>query len=149
MWEVTYSSEAMSQNMINQKLKKIVFIDDDAINNFLVQDQLDTCGYRGEAVFFEAAWEALRYLKNLKVQQVAPDLIFLDINMPIMNGFDFLDAFKELFRHKTMDAKIFMVSTSTNEWDIRRSEDSGLVAAYIEKPFSAKHLEKIVRQYFS
>lgn len=136
--------------MINKKLKKLVFIDDDDINNFLVQNQLERYGYDGEAVFFDAAPDALKYLGQLqdKLPDAIPDIIFLDIKMPEMDGFAFLEAFKSLQLNQRLSSKIFMVSSSTNELDIQRSKDSGIVSDCIEKPFSISHLESIVSQYF-
>ena len=138
------------QNLVC-KLKKIVFIDDDDINNFLVKDQLETYGFHGETVFFDAALDALDYLRKLQsdLPIESPDIIFLDIKMPFMDGFDFLEAFKELHLNLYLPSKIFMVSSSTNEQDIQRSKDSGIVVDCIEKPLSIAHLERIAELHFS
>ncbi len=98
-----------------------------------------------------AALDALDYLRKLQsdLPIESPDIIFLDIKMPFMDGFDFLEAFKELHLNLYLPSKIFMVSSSTNEQDIQRSKDSGIVVDCIEKPLSIAHLERIAELHFS
>lgn len=135
--------------MINTQIKSLVFIDDDEINNFLIQTSLQNHGYHGEVRFFDFAADALDYLRQIVEESrlPKPDFIFLDIKMPKMNGFEFLQAFKEKKLNTSLPSKIFMVSSSTNQKDRDESIRSGIVEAYIEKPLSVDTIEKIAEKH--
>ena len=93
--------------------------------------------------------EALEYLKSKKDdKEMLPDLIFLDINMPGMNGWDFLHEYEQLDIELQSRAIIIMLTSSDNVDDIARSKAWSFVSDYITKPLTNQLLSGIIKKYF-
>ena len=122
---------------------KVLIIDDDDVNNFLCKKIMELCDFSNDIHACKSAQEGIDYLKSIKDEQPDqyPDLLFLDINMPISNGWDFLDTYNNWTADTTKDTlKIFMLSSSVYEADIARAEEHPLVTKYITKPISKETL---------
>ena len=78
-----------------------------------------------------------------------PDLIFLDINMPAMNGWDFLDQYEKIEGLKDREIVLIMLSSSMYVDDINRAKTYPSVSDYITKPLTAAHLQQIVEKFFA
>nr|WP_321222116.1 response regulator [uncultured Psychroserpens sp.] len=88
-------------------------------------------------------------INNLKPIMLAgenlPDIILLDINMPIMDGWQFLDEFVKIESHKLIT--IYIVSSSIDPQDIKRAKKYQNISNYIVKPITIKKLKTIMRDY--
>lgn len=124
------------------RFEKIIFIDDDEITNFLMKESLKRQGFTGEAVFFETATDALSYLDKAE-NASQPDVIFLDIKMPGMDGFDFLDQLAAQGIDQKIKARVYMLSSSENATDMKKSQEYAIVKGFLHKPFTLESLEKI------
>ena len=91
---------------------------------------------------FAYANDALSFLRS--PGRSAVDVIFVDINMPRMNGFEFVDAYRDLYKELRGNAKVFIVSSSVDPKDHNRVRDDDTIAGYIEKPVSAGDLRDLV-----
>ena len=92
--------------------------------------------------------EALEYLKsNENRKDSHPELIFLDINMPYMNGWDFLQEYSQLDKEIQSKALIIMLSTSENPEDKIKAKAWSFVYDYITKPLTKEKLEDIIEKY--
>ena len=91
--------------------------------------------------------EAIHYLK--RDGQVPPELIFLDINMPRMNGWEFLEAYKDLSPAQKARVVIVMLTTSGNPEDRERAAHFSDVTGFETKPLSEEMLTAILREHFS
>lgn len=125
---------------------KVLIIDDDQINNFLCEKVMELCDFSKEVHTCESVQTGLDYLKELKINnpEQYPDLLFLDINMPVSTGWDFLEMYKDWVKDPVTDSlKIYMLSSSVYEEDINRAEKHPLVTQYITKPLSEVILKKL------
>lgn len=92
--------------------------------------------------------QALEIIKEFCQQGKCPELIFVDINMPVMDGFDFLQACREVEKQYHNDAIIIILTTSTNPKDIARMKEMG-ITEFMIKPLTEESLEEIVKKYFN
>lgn len=118
---------------------KILIIDDDAIVLFVQEKMLNRCGFSNNLFSFKEASAALAFLKDQPVEENF--LILLDINMPEMNGWDFLDALKEFSTSESI--KVIMVTSSIDQYDKRKADCYSNVIGFIEKPITADNCNKI------
>jgi CheY-like chemotaxis protein len=122
------------------KLRKILLVDDSAPFNFLsrtiIKQQIGDC-IVAEALNGQIA------LDYLKTNEDWPEVILLDINMPVMDGFQFLEAFEKLDRH-AQNPKIFMLSSSSREEDHKKSMKYENVSDFFDKPLTASHIQLIL-----
>lgn len=120
------------------KLASVLLVDDDEIANFIHQEFLKEENIADQVLTAQNGKEALQIISQGKLKSNGkPVLIFLDINMPVMNGHEFLDAFYQLDRKKTQPYRIVVLSSSSNAKDIEKAYQKG-AHEYINKP-----LEKI------
>ncbi len=90
--------------------------------------------------------EALEFLK--KESQIIPDLIFLDINMPKINGWEFLEQYKDLSPHQKVKIIVVMLTTSYNPKDLERAKQIEEVAGFNVKPLTHELLTEILQEHF-
>jgi CheY-like chemotaxis protein len=124
---------------------KILLIDDDKINNFLNRSVIEKhCGNECVVSEFMNPEEAFDFLKacSLTNHENCPDVIFLDINMPEMSGFEFLEKM-EAENVRLSNTKIFILSSSLDPNDIERSKSFLSVTDFISKPLDKAKIEKI------
>jgi CheY-like chemotaxis protein len=119
--------------------KTCLLIDDNYIDNFVTRKILEGGNFAEEIVVVRSASEAISSLQNGVVK---PDVIFLDVRMPIMGGFEFLDKFDKIDIDKT-GIKIFMLSSSLDPVDMRKSTDNKYITRFILKPLTLKALEEL------
>ena len=105
------------------------------LNSSLVEDVLD----------FAAADEALAHLKANP--ELRADVIFLDINMPKMNGFEFLDAAIQEFGEDFVEVVVAMITTSLNPADKDRAEAYEVVKEFINKPLTKDHVGRVATYF--
>ena len=127
-------------------IKLIAIVDDDEVHQFTLKKQIEFSGLSDEIIVFSDGEEVFKYFEsNLNNPERIPDVIFLDINMPIMDGWDFVSEFKRLKSSLTKEVSIFMVSSSIREEDIRRAKGILEISDYIVKPISSQTLFNLIQ----
>jgi response regulator of citrate/malate metabolism len=124
-----------------------MLIDDNKHDNFFHQRSIRKIDADSVIIVKESGGDALAYLKSKK--EPHSDLIFLDINMPGMNGWEFLEQYNLLDAELKSHATIIMLSTSDHPRDIAEAKKWGFVADYITKPLTEEKMQGIVDKYFS
>jgi len=132
--------------MTANKLTTVLAVDDDHTFNFLTEEIFQEAGIRCDLVFKPMVQEALDYLTD--TQNPIPELILLDINMPVLSGWDFLDVYRERSDNTRAKSLIVMLSTSVYEEDKQKAMTFPNVVEYVEKPLTGPLLERIMKQYF-
>ncbi|WP_109299146.1 response regulator [Aquimarina sp. AU474] len=122
-----------------------LLIDDDKATNFYNKKVLSRHDSFNEIRVVYSGKEALEYLIESKDgKNVKPNFIFLDLNMPAMNGWEFLVEFKKLNQEITAGIKIFIVTTSSDPNDINKAIENKLINDFINKPLSLGLLEDLL-----
>jgi response regulator RpfG family c-di-GMP phosphodiesterase len=126
--------------MDQSRYSTVMVIDDNKIDRMLLEHMLLSMNYAKEVMSFEEPKKALDYLRNKHIIKI-PEIIFLDLNLPIMNGYEFLNAFKYLPKEITSGIKVILVTSSSDERDIQKSSEYSRVIQYIIKPIKKIDLE--------
>jgi len=140
---------------MKKKLNCVLLIDDDEPTNFISSMLIEEAGCTEYVHVVQSGQAALNYL--LKCGQSAepdknfpiPDLIFLDINMPAMNGWEFLHKYNELNNKKKNEIVIIMLTTSLNPDDRLKAGETIEVSDFESKPLTKGKLNKVLRKYFN
>ena len=119
--------------------KTCLLIDDNYIDNFITRRILESSHFAEQIIVRESPAEAI---ESLREGSIKPDVIFLDIRMPVMNGFEFLREYDALLINKN-DTKIFMLSSSLDPMDMKQSLGNKYITQFIHKPLTLKVLEEI------
>jgi CheY-like chemotaxis protein len=128
---------------MNSSFNTVMLVDDNDTDNFISQKIIELTGFSKKIIVKNSGKSALEYLQtNESIAENLPELIFLDINMPIVDGFVFLfefERFSDLLKDK---CKIAILSSSDNKRDIERIVDNQYVIKYITKPLTEEALEE-------
>lgn len=128
----------------NFNFEKVMVVDDAEIDRFLAKKVLTKHAFAREVLPLESAVNALDYLAdNQENKDALPDLIFLDINMPRMNGFDFLEEYKKLPETVKKKCIIVMLSSSLLPEDRELALNNPYVCQFINKPLTADKLKDV------
>ena len=122
----------------------ICLIDDDEVYKFFMQKMLKIKKLAGAISSFPDGDEAFKFInENKKNPENLPDLIFLDINMPIMNGFQFMDEYTKISGEIDKKITIYMITSSIDPVDLAHSKKFPEITDFITKPVTMDVLEKI------
>lgn len=124
--------------MDRTRIDTVLLIDDDAFDQRIYKRVIERSRIVGRTVGFQLAEEALDWLR--REGPGAADVIFLDINMPRMNGFEFLEAAAGLFGEARVPPVVMMLTTSLDPHDRERAAGYASVKSYISKPLTEEHL---------
>lgn len=126
------------------KYKNVLLIDDSYIDNLINQKILDNSNYAESITVIESPREAYKFIRDSLLEgNDLPEVIFLDLRMPVMNGFEFLKALLELPDLKPGQIKIYVLTSSLDPKDIRKVKENQFVSKFIGKPLTHQILEEI------
>lgn len=120
-----------------QKFNKILLVDDDKAMNYLSREVLTELNASHEIAEAEDGLEAIRHITNSN----CPDIVFLDIRMPFMDGFEFLDSLTQT--DLCHDIKVVMLTSSIRPEDRKKAFTYKFVIDYFEKPLTEEKILKV------
>lgn len=130
-------------------INKVFCIDDDHITLVLCDMVIKKSGFAGEVMTAKngkegLAWFSAYFAKNNpEPKQEPPELIFLDLNMPIMNGWDFLEDYIMKYSERIAETKVVILSSTVNPEDFLRANQYDIVIDFINKPLTAEGLHEL------
>ena len=130
--------------MSDYKYKSVLLVDDNFIDNMINQKILNNSYFAENIEVKQSCETAINYLQELiDNQQELPEVIFLDIRMPIKTGFDFLVEYQQLDTPKKDNVKIVMLSSSLDPSDHKKIAEFHNVADFFGKPLTGQLLKDI------
>lgn len=139
---------------MEDKIPCVLLVDDDETTNYINLLTVKKCGISDELLVALNGLEAINMIMKRCGELPAgekpklPGLILLDINMPIMNGFEFMEAFRALDTDIQDNIIVVVLSTSLNRRDLDRMKEYG-VQGFISKPLRRETLQALVKEHFS
>lgn len=132
----------------NDKMYAIMLIDDNEIDNLINQKMIESADVVENIYTHTGARSAIEFLRNAEKlegfsDKILPDIILLDIDMPLMDGFQFLDEFEKLKETTKEKCAVVMLTSSINPQDVNKSKKYKYVKRYINKPLSQDSITKI------
>lgn len=134
------------------KINSIMLVDDDDISNYVTKDIVDEAAIVNHVFIAMNGKEALAAIKekiaSKELETLSPMLVFLDINMPVMDGFEFLDAYeKEVDEDIRENIHVVMLTSSTDDQDVRRAR-LHTISGYIPKPLTQDKLSEVLSKLY-
>ncbi len=127
--------------------KVVCLIDDDEIYQYIFRRQVEITHPSSQIHIFPNGKKGFEYLMNsLKNPNTIPEYIFLDINMPIMDGWQFLEEFSTIEDKLTKDINIYLVTSSIDERDIAKANQINSVKEYLIKPISGDKIQEVFQK---
>ena len=129
------------------KLTTTLLVDDDETTNFVNQMLLEDMGVTEDVLVANNGQEALELVRQRCQEGLCPELILLDINMPVMNGFEFLEEYEQLSFPNKQSVVVVMLTTSLNPQDMDRLRDLPN-EGFLNKPLNEKMVKELLREHF-
>jgi CheY-like chemotaxis protein len=130
------------------KYSTAMLIDDSEIDNFINLKMLEGCNFADHIYAHTNGKSALEFLKNIermgnKDNFLFPEVIFLDLNMPVMDGYQFIDEFGKMQDSLKNRTKIVILTTSLNPSDLERSKKYPQIIKFVNKPLTSQTLDSL------
>lgn len=126
------------------KFKSILLIEDDPITVMVCDRIIKMTVFCDNVQTKENGQDGIDCVNEIIQQKhELPDIIFLDINMPVMNGWDFLEAFEKIKHQLVKMPRVFILSSTVDPEDYKKAEQFSAVEGFISKPLTQEHLQNI------
>lgn len=130
--------------------KEVYIIDDDRIYQFSFEKILKLIDDTVQCRVFKNGEEAIEHCRDIiQTAQPCPKVIFLDLNMPVMDGWDFLEELEKLNPNLNQSTAIYIVSSSIDDQDIQRAKEYQIVEEYLIKPVNREKIASLLDKAFS
>ncbi len=133
---------------MHNKVKKVMLVDDNDIDLKINSRIISMTKLFDEIILCQSGEESLAYLNtNANDSHKLPDFILLDIQMPEMDGFEFLEIYKNLPKNLSENCKIAILSSTLDFGDIKKAEANPNVVKLLKKPLNPKELQELLATY--
>ena len=126
-------------------LKTILLVDDNKATNFIHKKFILRADCAKEVLTFQVGQRAIDYLSECSEY---PELIFVDINMPTMDAWEFLDHYTGLLLQSDSDSKVILLTTSLSPGDREKIKNYPIISEVILKPLASELIQDIIKKYF-
>jgi two-component system chemotaxis response regulator CheY len=127
------------------KIKNVCIVDDDELFQFVMRQHLERLGMVENIHKFSDGEQALNYIRsNTQHPELLPALILLDVNMPYMDGWQFMREYVKLEFPDGVNIKIYILSSSTHDSDLQKAKEFPKLAGYLVKPISKQLIQQIL-----
>jgi CheY-like chemotaxis protein len=131
-------------NHLQSKFEKVMVIDDNSTDLYISSRIILINNFGAKVLEYSSGEAALKYLvENQENITLLPEVIFVDIYMPLMSGFDFLEVYNKLCPNLKKQCKIFMISSTIDDVDILRARTDQNVTLFQVKPITKEFLDRI------
>ena len=129
-------------------INTVLSIDDDEVTQMLNKFHLHAEKFCTNVIVASNGMEAIEFFRKLESGEIPmdsfPEIIVVDLNMPMMDGWEFVEAFKKDFPHFEEKTKIFILSSTINPADQEKADNEKSIAAFLEKPLNTKNLKSVM-----
>jgi CheY-like chemotaxis protein len=129
-------------------MKRILLIDDDPVFVFLIKKTLQTIDSTLKVDIFSDGEKAIDYLFAVRDNEpLLPDIIFLDLNMPVLDGWGFLEQYSNLSEQFGKKIELYVLSSSISPEDVRHASDYPVILDYLIKPVERSRMADILSHH--
>ncbi len=122
-------------------LYRVLLLDDNRASNYIHAKYLHKASEEIEVVDFQSGKSALNYLRDIR--NPLPDALFVDINMPTMNAYEFFDKLSEIGRPEIFDKRIFLLTTSASKFDLDHAKQYRFLELILRKPLDLVKIQDL------
>lgn len=127
---------------------KIAVVDDDQIYHFIINRTLSKLQQDTIILNFSNCADFFNFLKrNITNNDHVPDLVLLDLNTPFMNGWDFLESYKEIQPSLEKHMEIYLVSSSVDPNDAEQANNNSHLSGFFSKPLTPEQLLEMIQKF--
>jgi len=127
---------------MSKKLKSVLLLDDNFATNFFHKKIIEKAEAAEQVLEFRSGTNALKYLKQDGIEQ--PDLIMVDINMPVMDAWEFLEKLEKLYQNKERTTRVILLSTSLSPSDKEKADNIAAIEEVLLKPLTKESILEVV-----
>jgi len=131
--------------MSQYKKLHFIVIDDSKLDCFIAEKIIRNTGKSESITCFQQAKDALDYISTAHPDEHSHTIILVDIQMPVMNGFEFVEAFEQLPLHLTSNYTLYIISSSINDTDLSKVHNYPSVKQFLNKPINSNSLAMLLQ----
>ena len=125
------------------RYKSVLLVDDSYVDNLINRKMIQSNNFARTVTVIDSPIKALAYIQQCVDEGTLPEVVFLDIRMPEMDGFQFLETMNNIPGVQQANLKIYMLSSSLDPEDLKQIAGNNLVSKFISKPLTEKILKEI------
>ncbi|MBC7653798.1 MAG: response regulator [Oligoflexus sp.] len=129
---------------MSKKVQRAFIIDDDEVYVYAIKRLIKIQNLCEEVLVFTDGQQAVDYLlENKDDVTPMPEVIIIDVNMPVLDGWGFINEFQKIDFNLTNNTKLFMVSSSIDPRDVKKAKEIPMIIKYIFKPITFEELKEV------